>query len=162
MTGLEAESVTFIAQVSSFKFQVQPTFSLLYPLKSAKIYPSLARLPAKTTRGTLNIVQIEMQAGRHILLTVLLATEFLLGAFLLCPRLVDDWRVATAVNNYHRNPTQETKAIMEKESARLRRNLLILDLINTGFLALNTLALYLTVKSIRKQHNQPSQSTAAP
>ena len=93
---------------------------------------------------------------------MLLATEFLLGAFLFCPRLVDDWRVATAVANYHRNPTQETKATKEKESARLRKDLLIQDLINTGFLALNTLALYLIVKSIRKQHNQPNHVTALP
>jgi hypothetical protein len=55
MAGLEAVSVTFIAQVSSFKFRVPPTFSLLCPSERAKIYTSLARLPAKATRGTLNV-----------------------------------------------------------------------------------------------------------
>ena len=103
-----------------------------------------------------DVVQNQVKAKKAILLIVLLATDLLLGAMLFCPRLVDDWRVATAVANYHRNPTQETKAIKEKETVRLKRTLLILDLFNAGLLVLNTFALYLTVKSIRKRHNQPS------
>jgi len=109
-----------------------------------------------------DVVQIEMQIARYFLLTVLLAPDSMLGTLPFYPCLVDDWRFATAVANYQRNPTQETKVIKEIEGARVRRNLLIWDLLNAGFFALNTVALYRTVKSIRKQHNKPSQSTAAP
>lgn len=103
-----------------------------------------------------------MQAARYILLTVLLATEFFLGAALFCPRLVDDWRYASALSNHHRNPTQETKATQEREGARVRRELVLVDLATACLLVLNTFLLRLTVRRILKRHSQPSLSPASP
>jgi hypothetical protein len=89
-----------------------------------------------------------------ILFSLLLVLEIFLFAILCGANYIDDSALARAIANYIQNPTPATNAIREKESARVRRKVMIVDLIFVAILAANTVAVYRTGKRIRRNAQQ--------
>ena len=89
-----------------------------------------------------------------ILFCLLLVLEILFFAILCSTPFHDDWALARAIANYARNPTPETNAIRERESARVRRTIMIEDIVFIAIFAANTVALYRTGKKLREDAQQ--------
>lgn len=89
-----------------------------------------------------------------ILFCLLIVLEIFFFAILCSTRFTDDRALARAIANYAQNPTPETNAIREKESARVRRMLMIEDIVFIAIFAANTLALYRTGKKLRGNAQQ--------
>lgn len=82
---------------------------------------------------------------------LLVVLELVLVGAVVCPRLVDDTKVAKAVAAYHRNPSAETKADRDKEGLRVKRTMMLFDMLLGALVVINTVAVWRTGKKLRAQ-----------
>ncbi len=87
----------------------------------------------------------------------LIVLEILLIGAIASPRLVYDTEYTKALSAYYRDPTNETKDKRDKESSRVRRTMVFVDMLIGSAVVVNSIALWRTGQKmvIKAQQRTP-------
>jgi len=92
-------------------------------------------------------------------LCLLIVLEIILIGAIVIPRLVYDTEYSKALSAYYRNPTNETKDKQDKECSRIRRTIMLVDMLIGSAVVANSIALWKTGKKMITKAKQDGPNT---